>query len=153
MAVRSNYVYWAESDWERGAGAVKMVSVNGGTVTTITSNRLNGCGGWYSGLAVEGFGVYLSETSANYLDYAGQVRGVIGVAVDNPTLLSQTPPTVVADHLFHPIGVALDNDSVYWIESDSLLELESRRREERSESGRLDNHVGSESGRGRWDCC
>ena len=103
-----------------------MMSVNGGPVTTITSNNTMGGGDGIRGLAVDESGIYWTETSSDYLDYAGQIRAVLGVPVDDPNLVSQTTPVVLASNLFQPIGLAMDSNFVYWIESDPISSTTNR---------------------------
>jgi hypothetical protein len=132
IVVRSNYLYWAESGAAYymanppTSGAIKMMSVNGGPTTTITSNNTMGGGDGIRGLAIDDSGIYWTETSSDYLDYAGQIRAVVGIPVDNPSLLSQTTPTVLASNLFQPIGLALDTNFIYWIESDPISSATNR---------------------------
>ena len=122
VAIYGNYLYWAECDGgydgKSNAGAIRMVSINGGPITTITSNNSMGARDGIRGLAVDQSGIYWAEDSADWT-YSGRIRGVVGVAVDNPLLMSQTSPIILADNRFAPIGgLSVDNGYVYWLESD-----------------------------------
>ncbi|MFZ2169435.1 MAG: hypothetical protein WAW61_07350, partial [Methylococcaceae bacterium] len=117
IAVYGNYVYWEEHLSSTGGegGAIRMVHIDGGVVTTIASDQRWGVGNGIRGLAVDSSGVYWTVAGSNG---DGMVLKISGVPVDNPDLLSQTAPTLLATGLMSPIGLSLDGDNVYWIESD-----------------------------------
>lgn len=112
-------VYWAEHDWNTGFGAIKMVPAGGGVTSTVASGNWGAFGG-ITGLAVDSSGIYWSVAGKNiaFATNTGTVMGLVGVAVDNPTLLSQSSPITLAAGLVSPRGLALDNTDVYWIEAE-----------------------------------
>jgi len=117
ISVYNGNVYWAETNGATGVGAIKMAPVGGGTVTTIASGNTWGVSGGVRGLVVDGSGVYWTIAGDVFVS-SGEVMALAGVPVDNPSLLASTTPTVLASGLRHPVGIALDGASIYWIESD-----------------------------------
>lgn len=117
ITVYSNYLYWAE-----GSGLIKMISINGGSFTTIIGNNSS------SGISllVDQSGVYWAEGPTSPWTYTGRIRGIVGVDVTSPTLLSQTSPITLADNRFQPSGISLDNSNVYWLESDPFSSVTNR---------------------------
>jgi hypothetical protein len=115
IAVLNSYVYWAESGG--GIGSIKMVPVGGGTVTTIDSDETWDVGNGVRGLAVDVSGIYWS-VAGNNLESDGFVMALTGVPVDNPSLLAATASVVLDNGLKNPTGLSIDDNNVYWIESD-----------------------------------
>jgi hypothetical protein len=116
IAVFGNYIYWAESSYQ-GYGAIRMMPVNGGAVTTIASNSTMGIFNGIRGLAVDSSGIYWAECG-NGWSANGSIRKLGGVPVDNPILLSLTAPVTLATTLAVSQGLAIDGSSVYWVQID-----------------------------------
>jgi hypothetical protein len=114
IAVFGNFVYWAEQNSGTGVGAIRMVHIDGGVATTIASGQTWGASNGIGGLGIDSSGMYWTVAGVGS---DGMVLKISGVPVDDPVLLSTTPPTLVASGLENPMGLALDADNVYWIES------------------------------------
>lgn len=104
-------LYWAESNYSTGNGAIKRCPIGGGAPVTLASSNSMGAGNGIRGLSADGSGVYWIQ--------GGQSSASLPGAVCKVDLTGGVPTTLVPG-LADAFGLAVDGTWIYWVEYNSV---------------------------------
>jgi len=105
IAVDLDHVYWVNGG-SGGIGTVNSVPIGGGTVTTLATGQSKPVG-----IAVDPSYTHIYWISGVNAHDQPSVSSVLSLAIGAPP---GTPPTVLASGYGSPMGIAVDDEYVYW---------------------------------------